>query len=52
MRLTRFVLAIAIFAAFAVTAWAKYDAASHKLTFAERWAPVDEAQHSGDFHQR
>jgi hypothetical protein len=52
MRITRIVLAIA-FAAFAVASWAKYDAASHaKLTFAERWAPVDEAVHSGGFREQ
>jgi len=52
MRLTRIVLAIA-FAAFAVAAWAKYEAVSQpKLTFDERWAPVDEASHSGVFHQQ
>jgi cytochrome c-type biogenesis protein CcmH/NrfG len=52
MRLTRIVLAVA-FAAFAVAAWAKYDAVSHpKLSFADRWAPVDEALHSGEFQQK
>jgi hypothetical protein len=46
------VLAVA-FAAFAVAAWAKYDAVTKpKLTFAERWAPVDEAMHSGGFRQQ
>jgi hypothetical protein len=52
MRITRIVLAVA-FAAFAVTSWAKYDAASRpRLTFAERWAPVDDALHSGGFRQQ
>jgi cytochrome c-type biogenesis protein CcmH/NrfG len=52
MRVTRVVLAVA-FAAFAVAAWAKYDAASHpKLSFAERWAPVDEAVQSGGFRHQ
>jgi len=51
MRITRIALAVA-FAAFAVAAWAKYDAVARpKLTFAERWAPVDEAVYSGEFHQ-
>jgi cytochrome c-type biogenesis protein CcmH/NrfG len=52
MRLTRIVLAL-VFAAFAVAAWAKYDAVSHpKLSFADRWAPVDEALYSGEFQQK
>ena len=52
MRVTRIVLAVA-FAAFAVAAWAKYDAVSHpRLSFADRWAPVDEAIHSGGFRQQ
>lgn len=49
MRITRIVLAVA-FTAFAVAAWAKYDAISKpRLTFAERWASVDQAVHSGEF---
>ena len=52
MRVTRIVLAVA-FAAFAVASWAKYDAVSKpKLTFAERWAAVDEAAQSGGFRQQ
>ena len=52
MRVARIVIAVA-FAAFAVASWAKYEgAASPKLTFAERWAPVDEAVHSGGFRQQ
>ena len=51
MRTTRIVLAV-LFAAFAVAAWATYDAvAKPRVTFAERWAPVDEAVHAGDFRQ-
>jgi hypothetical protein len=56
MRITRTVLAAAFtvaVAAFAVAAWAKYDAVARpKLTFSERWAPVDEAVHSGEFQLR
>ena len=49
MRITRIVLAVA-FTAFAVAAWAKYDAISKpRLTFAERWASVDQALRSGEF---
>jgi hypothetical protein len=52
MRFTRIVLAVA-FAAFAVASWAKYDAVNRpRLSFAERWAPVDEAVHSGGFRQQ
>jgi len=51
MRITRIVLVVA-FAAFAAGSWAKYDAGARpKLSFAERWAPVDEALHSGGFRQ-
>lgn len=52
MRVARIVFAIA-FAAFAVASWAKYEGSSRpKLTFAERWAPVDAASHSGEFRQQ
>jgi hypothetical protein len=52
MRITRIILAVA-FAAFAVASWAKYDAASkQKITFADRWATVDEAVNSGAFRQQ
>jgi cytochrome c-type biogenesis protein CcmH/NrfG len=52
MRITRIVLAVA-FTAVAVAAAAKYEAVSRpKLTFAERWAPVDAASHSGEFRQQ
>jgi cytochrome c-type biogenesis protein CcmH/NrfG len=52
MRVARIVLAIA-FAVCAVASWAKYDAiAKPKLSFADRWAPVDEATSSGEFRHR
>jgi cytochrome c-type biogenesis protein CcmH/NrfG len=52
MRITRIVFAVA-FTAFAVASWAKYDAVSQpRLTFADRWAPVDAASQSGEFRQR
>jgi cytochrome c-type biogenesis protein CcmH/NrfG len=52
MRITRIVLAIA-FAAFAVASWAKYEGVGQpKVTFAERWAPVDAAVQSGEFRQQ
>ena len=52
MRVTRIVLAVA-FAAFAVAAWAKYEGVSQpRLSFADRWAPVDQATHSGEFRQQ
>jgi hypothetical protein len=52
MRITRIVLAVAL-AAFAVASWAKHDVVSRpKLTFAERWAPVDEAFSSSGYLQQ
>ncbi len=52
MRVARIVFAIA-FAAFAVASWAKYEGSSRpQLTFADRWAPVDAASHSGEFRQQ
>jgi len=52
MRIASIVFAVA-FAAFAVASWAKYDAISKpKLSFAERWQPVDQAVNSGEFRQR
>jgi hypothetical protein len=52
MRIARIVLAVA-FAAFAVAAAAKYEAGSKsRITFAERWASVDQAQHSGEFRRQ
>jgi len=53
MRITRIVLAIAFTAIAAAASWAKYEAVSHpRLTFAERWAPVDAASQSGEFRQQ
>jgi hypothetical protein len=55
MRVARIVLAIvfAVGAVGAVASWAKYDAiAKPKLSFADRWAPVDEATSSGEFRHR
>lgn len=52
MRVARIVLAVA-FAAFAVAAWAKYEGSSRpNPSFAERWAPVDQAMQSGSFRQQ
>jgi hypothetical protein len=52
MRITRIVLAVA-FTAFAVAAAAKYETVSKpRMTFAERWASVDQAVQSGEFRQR
>jgi hypothetical protein len=52
MRVASIVFAIA-FAAFAVAAWAKYEGSARpQLTFADRWAPVDAASHSGEFRQQ
>lgn len=49
MRIRRFVLA-AVFTVLAIALWATYEAvAKPRLTFAERWTPVEEAQHSGGF---
>jgi hypothetical protein len=52
MRITGIVLAVA-FTVFAVAAAAKYEAVSKpRITFAERWAPVEQATHSGEFRQQ
>jgi hypothetical protein len=52
MRIKGFVLA-AMFTVLAVTSWATYEAvAKPRITFADRWAPVDEALHSGGFRQQ
>jgi hypothetical protein len=53
MRIARIVLAVTLTAFVGVAAWAKYEAvAKPKTTFAERWAPVDEALHSGGFRHQ
>ncbi len=53
MRITRIVFAIAFTTMAAAASWAKYDAVSHpRLSFAERWAPVDGAVKSGEFRQQ
>jgi hypothetical protein len=53
MRIARIVLAVTLTAFAGVAAWAKYEAvAKPRVSFAERWAPVDEAMHSGSFRQQ
>jgi hypothetical protein len=53
MRIARIVLAVVLTASAGVAAWAKYEAvAKPRASFAERWAPVDEAMHSGNFRQQ
>jgi len=52
MRIRRFVLA-AVLTVLAVALWASYEAvAKPSVSFGERWAPVDEAMHSGGFRQQ
>ena len=53
MRIARIVLAVVLTASAGVAAWAKYESvAKPRITLAERWAPVDEALHSGGFRQQ